>query len=149
MDPSNLVRTEAPQSLLRPGTANPEAELATLEPSLLEYWRLLLKRKWTIVSCVVVITVLVAIHSFRAIKLYDAVGRIAINHQSDTLGLKGTVGGGYDEEDYIVNLDTQAKILESDGIALQVIKNLHLDQDPRFTGAPVKAASRAIPLGSA
>ncbi|MFI5089777.1 MAG: GumC family protein [Terriglobales bacterium] len=149
MDPSNLVRTEASQSLLRPGTANPEAELATLEPSLLEYWRLLLKRKWTIVSCVVVITVLVAIHSFRATKLYDAVGRIAINHQSDTLGLKGTVGGGYDEEDYIVNLDTQAKILESDGIALQVIKNLRLDQDPRFTGAPVKAASRAIPLGSA
>jgi len=148
MDPSNLVRTEASQSLLRPGTANPEAELATLEPSLLEYWRLLLKRKWTIVSCVVVITVLVAIHSFRATKLYDAVGRIAINHQSDALGLKGTVGG-YDEDDYIVNLDTQAKILESDGIALQVIKNLRLDQDPRFTGVPVKAASRAIPLGSA
>ncbi|MFZ3212458.1 MAG: polysaccharide biosynthesis tyrosine autokinase [Terriglobales bacterium] len=148
MDPSNLVRSEASQSLLRPGTANPEAELATLEPSLLEYWRLLLKRKWTIVSCVVVITVLVAIHSFRATKLYDAVGRIAINHESDALGLKGTVGGSYDDEDYIVNLDTQAKILESDGIALQVIKNLHLDQDPRFTGVPVKAASRAIPLGS-
>ncbi|MGO9209654.1 MAG: GumC family protein [Terriglobales bacterium] len=148
MDPSNLVRTEASQSLLRPGTANPEAELATLEPSLLEYWRLLLKRKWTIVSCVVVITVLVAIHSFRATRLYDAVGRIAINHQTDALGLKGTVGG-YDEEDYIVNLDTQAKILESDGIALRVIKSLRLDQDPRFTGVPVKAASRAIPLGSA
>ena len=71
MDPSNLVRTEASRSLdvLRPATANPEAELATLEPSILEYWRLLLKRKWTIVSCVVVITVLVAIHSFRATKL--------------------------------------------------------------------------------
>jgi len=148
MDPSNLVRTEASQSLLRPGTANPEAELATLEPSLLEYWRLLLKRKWTIVSCVVVITVLVAIHSFRATKLYDAVGRIAINHQTDTLGFKGAASG-YDEEDYIVNLETQAKILESDGIALRVIKSLRLDQDPRFTGVPVKAASRAIPLGSA
>jgi len=147
MDPSNLVRTEASQSLLRPGTANSETELATLEPSLLEYWRLLLKRKWTIVSCVVVITVLVAIHSFRATKLYEAVGRIAINHESDTLGLKGTAGG-YDEEDYLVNLDTQAKILESDNIALHVIKNLQLDQDSRFTGIPVKAASRAIPVGS-
>jgi len=147
MDPSNLVRSEASESLLRPGTANSETELATLEPSLLEYWRLLLKRKWTIVSCVVVITVLVAIQSFRATKLYEAVGRIAINHQSDELGLKGAAGA-YDEEDYTVNLDTQAKILESDGIALRVIKSLRLDQDPRFTGVPVKAARRAIPLGS-
>lgn len=149
MDPSNLVRTEASQSLLRPATANPEAELAALEPSLLEYWRLLLKRKWTIVSCVVVITVLVAIHSFRATKLYEAVGRIAINHESDALGIKGTMGGGYDEEDYTVNLETQSKILESDGIAMRVINNLHLDQDPRFTGVPLKGANRAIPLGSA
>jgi len=150
MDPSNLVRTESSRSLdiLRPATNNPEADLATLEPSLLEYWRLLLKRKWTVVSCVVVITVLVAIHSFRATKLYDAVGRIAINHQNtDALGMK-EMGGGYDEDDYIVGLDTQAKILESNAIALQVIQNLHLDQDPRFTGVPVKAASRAIPVGS-
>ncbi|MGC2322532.1 MAG: hypothetical protein WA463_07880, partial [Terriglobales bacterium] len=65
MDPSNLVRSEASRSLeLVPSArVTPEAELATLEPSLLEYWRLLLKRKWTIVSCVVVITVLVAVHS--------------------------------------------------------------------------------------
>jgi uncharacterized protein involved in exopolysaccharide biosynthesis len=76
MDPSNLVRSNASRSLelIRPATTNPEAEGTELEPSLLEYWRLLLKRKWTIVSCVVVITVLVAIQSFRATKLYDAVG---------------------------------------------------------------------------
>ncbi len=151
MDPSNLVRTETSRSLdiLRPAAANPEVELATLEPSLLEYWRLLLKRKWTIVSCVVVITVLVAIQSFRATKLYEAVGRIAINHPNDdALGFKG-MGVGLADEDYTVGLDTQAKILESDAIALQVIKNLRLDQDPRFTGEPGKAASRAIPVGSA
>ncbi|HVO80502.1 MAG TPA: polysaccharide biosynthesis tyrosine autokinase [Terriglobales bacterium] len=152
MDPSNLLRTEASRSLdvLRPATANPEAELATLEPSLLEYWRLLLKRKWTIVSCVVVITVLVAIQSFRATKLYDAVGRIAINHQnSDALGFRQPGEGSDDDYDYTINLDTQAKILESNAVALQVIKNLHLDQDPRFTGRPTKVVSSAIPVGSA
>ncbi len=152
MDPSNLVRTEASRSLdiLRPAAANPEVELATLEPSLLEYWRLLLKRKWTIVSCVVVITVLVAIQSFRATKLYDAVGRIAINHQNtDALGLRETGAGGFDDDDYTVGLDTQAKILESNAIALQVIQNLHLDQDARFTGVPARAANHGIPVGSA
>jgi polysaccharide biosynthesis transport protein len=151
MDPSNLVRSEASRSLelLRPPAITPEADLATLEPSLLEYWRLLLKRKWTIVSCVVVITVLVAIHSFREVKLYDAAGRIAINHpNTDALGFK-QMGEGFDEEDYTVGLDTQARILESDAIALHVIKNMRLDQDPRFTGEPVKAASQGIPLGSA
>jgi len=151
MDPSNLVRSEVPRSLelLRPTTVTSEAELATLEPSLLEYWRLLLKRKWTIVSCVVVITVLVAVHSFRAVKLYDAFGRIAINHaNSDALGFK-QAGESFDDDDYTVGLDTQAQILESDALALKVINNLHLDQDPRFTGVPAQAASRGIPVGSA
>ena len=152
MDSSNLVRTEASRSLdiLRPATGNSETELAQLEPSLLEYWRLLLKRKWTVVSCVVVITVLVAVHSFRATKLYDAVGRIAINHQTnDAFGFKEWGGGGLDEEDYTVGLDTQAKILESDAIALQVIKNLGLDHDARFTGVVAKAAKGIIPVGPA
>ena len=150
MHPGNLVRKEVSQSIdvLRPPTANPEAELGTLEPSLLEYWRLLLKRKWTVVSCVVVITVLVAIQSFRATKLYDAVSRIAINHQNgDALGFK-PAAESFDDEDYTVGLDTQAKVLESNAVALQVIKNLHLDQDPRFTGQPAKAASGVIPVGS-
>ncbi|HYY69196.1 MAG TPA: polysaccharide biosynthesis tyrosine autokinase [Terriglobales bacterium] len=149
MDPNNLVRTGASRSLdlPRPPTANAEA-LAALEPSLLEYWRLLLKRKWTVVSCVVVITVLVALHSFRATRLYDAVGWIAINHQNtDAFGFKETASS-YDDDDYTVSLDTQAKILESDAIALQVTKNLQLDQDPRFTGAPAKAVNWAIPVGS-
>jgi capsular exopolysaccharide synthesis family protein len=151
MEPSNLVRTEAPRSLdtLPPTSANPEVELATLEPSLLEYWRLLLKRKWTIISCVVVITVLVAIQSFRATRLYEAVGRIAINRpNNDALGFK-EMGTGMADEDYTVGLDTQATILESDAIALQVIKSLRLDQDPRFTGQPAKAPNPAIPVGSA
>jgi polysaccharide biosynthesis transport protein len=150
MDPSNLVRSEASRSLelVPPAHVTPQAELATLEPSLLEYWRLLLKRKWTILSCVVVITVLVAVHSFRAVKLYDAFGRIAINHpNTDALGFKQTAES-YDDDDY-TGLDTQAQILESDAIALKVIKNLHLDQDPRFTGMPVQTASGGIPVGSA
>jgi len=150
MDPSNLVRSENSRSLdiLRPATVNPEAELANLEPSLLEYWRLLLKRKWTVVSCVVVITVLVAVHSFRATKLYDAVGRIAINHQtSDALGFRES-GASMIDEDYTVNLDTQAKILESDAIALLVTKKLHWDTDPRFTGVRTRGAMGSIPVGA-
>src|ERR1700739_1333604 len=141
MDPSNLVRSEASRSLELVPSAHvtPQAELPTLEPSLLEYWRLLLKRKWTIVSCVVVITVLVAVHSFRAVKLYDAFGRIAINHpNTDALGFKQTAES-YDDDD-ITGLDTQAQILESNAIALKVIQNLHLNQDPRFIGMHVQAA---------
>ena len=150
MDPSNLVRSEAPRSieLLRPTPAASEKELATLEPSLLEYWRLLLKHKWTIVSCVVVITVLVAVHSFRAVKLYDAFGRIAINHpNTDALGFK-QAPESFDDDDYTVGLDTQAQILESDAIALKVIQNIRLDQDARFTGVRAQTGNRGIPVGS-
>ena len=142
MDSGNLARTDISQRLeLRNGAVNGgPAESAVEPPSLLDYWHILLKRKWTVVSCVVVVTVLVAIQSFRATKMYDAVGRIAINHQSsDSLGFRENTGGEYYDDDS--NLETQAKILESNAVALQVIRNLGLGQ--RSTAAP-----SSIPVGS-
>jgi capsular exopolysaccharide synthesis family protein len=45
-------------------------------------------------------------------------------------------------------MDTQSKILQSDRIALEVIKNLHLDQNPAFAGRlaqpPPKAGSVSV-----
>jgi len=44
-----------------------------------DYLRVLDKRKWVVISCVLIIPALVAIASLRMTKQYDAVGRIAIN----------------------------------------------------------------------
>lgn len=106
-----------------------------------DYFRILRKHRWTILVCIAVGTVFTTIASLKAVRIYDAVGRIAINREtSDELGLKnGAVGSSDDEYDYLVTMDTQARILQSDSIALEVGHRLGLD---RPAGA---AADSALP----
>jgi capsular exopolysaccharide synthesis family protein len=104
------------------------------EPSLNKYWLVLRKRKWTVVATLVVFVTLAALISFRTKPQYLGVARIAINRENpDPLGLKGsTESTGMDDWNYEVAIDTQSKILESDRIALEVIKQLQLDKNPAF-----------------
>ncbi len=115
---------------------------------LLSYWRILKKRKWTIVATFVIILVLTIIATLRMPRLYEAVSRIAIYPEnSNVLGLKDLENGGMSEDwDYNVSLETQLSILRSDALALKVIEAVHLDSNPRFMGfAPIADdASRSI-----
>jgi succinoglycan biosynthesis transport protein ExoP len=47
---------------------------------------------------------------------------------ADMLGVNGATAGATDTLDYNITLQTQADILESDTLALQVIKELNLEQ---------------------
>lgn len=112
-----------------------------------QYLRVLKKRKWAIISCVVVIFTLVAIASFRMTPMYDAVGRIAINKPSASIISFKDNAVGVDEIDP-TDLDTEVRILQSDLLALQVIKQLNLEQRPDF-GAKVSApADNSMNLGA-
>ncbi|HKS74221.1 MAG TPA: GumC family protein, partial [Terriglobales bacterium] len=99
-----------------------------------EYLRVLIKRKWIVVSCVSIIFSLVAIATLRTTRIYEASGSIAINKPDPTiLNFKDSNGGGADYYDP-ADLDTEVSILRSDLLALQVIKELNLDQRPEFGG---------------
>ena len=98
-----------------------------------QYLRVLQKRKWAVISCVVIIFTLVAIASFRMIPIYDAVGRIAINKPSASIISFKENSVGVDEVDP-ADLDTEVRILQSDLLAFQVIKQLNLEQRPDFGG---------------
>jgi len=150
MDSGKSLQTKGTRELdlPRPVPLRRAHDLAELEePSLLDYLHILLKRKWIIASCVVIGTVLVTIATFRTPRLYDAVGRLAIfRENSEALGLK-TPDVDTDDIDISVTVDTQARILQSDAIALQVIRQLRLDQNPYFGGTPAKDPA-AIPVGN-
>src|SRR5437870_4586902 len=61
------------------------------EPSVGQYWRILLKRKWTIFGAVVIVTTMATIASLRMTPIYEASGRIAMNPQNaEFLGFKST-----------------------------------------------------------
>jgi capsular exopolysaccharide synthesis family protein len=72
-------------------------------------------------------------------KLYKAQGVIQIQKQdSDGFGLEGTLPGAVDADsdalDYNVTLETQARILQSDTLALEVVKELNLENTADFSG---------------
>ena len=111
--------------------------------SLLHYWRVLRKRKWTVLATLVVIWALSAIATLRETRLYEAVSELAIfPENSNVLGLKDGEGPSVEDWDYSVALETQTAILRSDSLALKVIQAMHLSQDPRFVG---EAASHPDP----
>jgi len=109
--------------------------LPSQESTLREYMRVLIKRKWMVTAVVVGIFMIVAIASLRQTPVYEAVGRIAVNKaDSNLITFKdsGPVVDYYDQSD----LDTEVRILQSDLMALQVIRQLNLDKRPEFGGHP-------------
>jgi succinoglycan biosynthesis transport protein ExoP len=93
-----------------------------------EYLRVLLKRKWVIIGSVAAIFAVVAISTLRSTPIYDAVGSIAINKVDPVvLSFKDSGNAGVDYYDP-TDMDTEVRILRSDLLALQVIKQLNLDK---------------------
>jgi succinoglycan biosynthesis transport protein ExoP len=114
------------------------------DQGLTQYLYILVKQKWLILACVVVTTVLVAIWSFKATPIYDAIGRIEISHEnSDALGLRNNNDNSGDWDDAVV-LDTQAHILQSDPVAREVLEKLGLANAPGGTNSAVPFRSAKL-----
>jgi exopolysaccharide transport family protein len=95
--------------------------------------RVLIKRKWMVISVMAGIFLAVAVASLRQTPIYEATGQIVVNKaDSNLITFKGSgpVVDYYDQSD----LDTEVRILQSDLMALQVIRQLNLDKRPEFGG---------------
>src|SRR5712671_7971518 len=117
-EPTEIIKS------IGPGLYN---TLPSHDSALREYLRVLIKRKWIVLSCAVGIFAAVAIASLRQTPVYEAVGRIAVNKaDSNLITFKDSmpVMDYYDPTD----LDTEVRILQSDLLALQVIRQLNLDK---------------------
>src|SRR5580693_4017512 len=96
-----------------------------------EYLRILIKNKWVVIGSLALVMGVVAISTLRSAPIYEAVGSIAINKMDPvTFNLKDSSSSldYYDPTD----LDTEVRILKSDLLALQVIRQLNLDKQPEF-----------------
>jgi capsular exopolysaccharide synthesis family protein len=117
------------------------AEAAFAQPgprqsTLAETVWLLRKRKWLILTTVLLTLTLGILISLRTTRKYEAVARIALaKEDNENLGFKDVqANSDSGDSDYTVNMDTQTRILQSDRLALEVINNLHLDQNRAFAG---------------
>jgi polysaccharide biosynthesis transport protein len=101
--------------------------------SLREYMRILIKRKWLVVSIIIGVFAAVLIASLRQTPVYEAGCRIVVNKaDSNLVTFKDSqpILDYYDPSD----LDTETRILQSDFMALLVIRQLNLDKRPEFGG---------------
>src|SRR6478672_79541 len=129
------VQVDHPIELNRQLGPSPYLTLPGQDSALREYLRVLIKRKWLVISCLATIFGVVALATMRSTRIYDAYGTIAINKTDPAiLNLKESANGGAAEYYDPTDLDTEVRILKSDLLALQVIKQLNLDKQPEFGG---------------
>ncbi len=132
-----LTNGSADTSIQLPSPTVPETymPMPLRETTIRDYWVILTKRRWTIIAFAFVVLVLTSIYTFKTTPIYDAVGRIAINHESsDALPFKDNASNSMpDYEDYMTAIETQVRILKSDNLAMRVIRKLGLDKNPEFT----------------
>src|SRR5437879_119794 len=149
MDPSQteprtqLMRADAarlgpPQRFLTP-IHGPIVQDSTLG----DYYRILKKHKGVIIASVLIVVTLVTVATFRMTPLYEASARIAISKEDscDSLRLNNQAAESDYSLDYNVELDTQAKIIQSDTLALRVIDDLHLAQEHASGNAAANTAT--------
>ncbi len=102
-----------------------------------DYLFVVLKRKWLILTLVVVVTSLVTIQMYRQPSIYQATAMIQIEPKSKSVlqtGREIVINTGSDKDPAYWN--TQLKLLENPALARQVILTLDLHRDPLFFGAP-------------
>ena len=98
-----------------------------------ELWCVLMKRRWMILTSVVLFTILAGVVSGVMRTKYDAVSRVAVYRQnSDPLNFNNDLGNSGDDFDYNVAVDTEVQVLESDLIAARVIYDQKLYKNEWF-----------------
>ena len=140
LDPIDLVPVKGRQSIY--------PYFAQQQNPILHYWQILKKRKWVALATFAIVFALSVIATLNAIRLYQATSKIAIFPENpNALGFKD-VENSAPEFEYEATLETQAAILRSDALAMKVIEAMHLDQDPKFTGATRPQAEDSIRVSS-
>ncbi|HZL27678.1 MAG TPA: polysaccharide biosynthesis tyrosine autokinase [Acidobacteriaceae bacterium] len=114
-----------------------EGQRAPQGTTLLDLWRIVRRRQLIVFGVLVAALTCAALVSVFSTRRYEATGEIQVQKDSsDALGLDSLMGaaGGSptDALDANVTLQTQAKILESQTLALKVVDHLHLVDAPDF-----------------
>jgi polysaccharide biosynthesis transport protein len=149
-DESKLVPRENGSNgaieLLPVPTRLPAWDFSAREPHLYDYLLILRKHQWLILSFLLSVITIVAIATFRMQPIYVATTRIELDRENaNILPFQGT-----DSYDAIMDLDnyieTQSKILTSETLALQTIRNNSLSARSEFSSPD--GPSEAVAIGS-
>jgi polysaccharide biosynthesis transport protein len=105
------------------------------EPHLLDYFIILRKHQWLVLTFLLTVVTVVTIASFKMKPVYEAAARVEVDREAQNMlpfQDPNSYGEYVDMENYI---ETQSKILQSETLALQTIRALDLGRYPEFGGA--------------
>jgi uncharacterized protein involved in exopolysaccharide biosynthesis len=104
------------------------------EVNLKQYLFVVLKRKWLIMSLVLIVTTLATIHAYREPSIYQGATTIRIEQKARSILQSGTGGGiviGQNDPNF---WGTQLRLLQNEALARQVVLKLDLQHNPAFFG---------------
>jgi len=136
----------APVEVLPVSGRLPAWELSPREPHLYDYLLILRKHQWLILSFMLAVVTIVAIATFRMQPVYVATARIEIDRENtNILPFQGPDAYDFyaDSESYV---ETQSRVLTSETLALQTIRNSGLSVRPEFSTP--SGPSEAVAIGS-
>ena len=119
-----------------PGPQGLPWEQMPREPHLLDYLIIIRKHQWLILTFLLTVVTVVTIATFKMKPIYVAGAQVEVDRESQNiLPFQGaaTEDAYMDMDNYV---ETQAKILLSETLALQSIKSLDLGRYPEFGGHP-------------
>jgi len=119
-----------------------------------DFRKILIKRKFVILACLLLGIVLATVITYITVPLYESIARIDINpDRSTNLGISDLLeskGGGGDESNRLM---TEVRILQSDSVIFAVIESENLytkkpfskvfEKSPYVPGAPLTPAQRS------
>ena len=130
--PNLIMRPRADLSFASPATLERHSS-APQQLSLVDMWQMLVRRRAAILVFAVAILCLVAAYTFLKTPVYEGVARLQIDpNRSASFGLDDS------EKTSLVDVDgrvkTEVAIIQSDTVAMQVMKSLGLYANPHFAG---------------
>jgi succinoglycan biosynthesis transport protein ExoP len=107
------------------------------EVELRDYWKVILKRKWTIISFTSIVLIATGVMTFTMSPIYRSTATIQINRENpQVVDFKEIFSVNTTEMDYY---QTQYRLLESRTLAKRVIHSLNLPGHPEFLPKPQTA----------
>jgi succinoglycan biosynthesis transport protein ExoP len=137
MEENRIAEVREPETLARTERASAQdsmvVDVAPEDvPHLLDYWEIVLKRRWLVLTCLLVVFTTIAIGTLKEKPVYEGKVLLEIDPEPPSVvNFKEVVslGNNSDMESYE---ETQYKIIESRTLAERVVKDLQLYKDPEF-----------------
>jgi len=129
-------RRPAEQLTVIPPPAVLPWDQAPREPHLLDYFIIIRKHQWLVLTFLLTVVTVVTIASFKMKPVYVATARVEVDREAQNT-VQFQDSNSYDYEmDMDSYLETQTKILQSETLALQTIESMDLGKYPEFGGSP-------------